>query len=1022
MWQPAHDASLPKIRRLRSSVPPGARPRHALTLLNHPRRRFLDTDPRVRLTTDAVPDHARLAVTVGGTSDGNGRHRERTTDGRYTVVRELARGGMGRIWIASDARLSRDVAIKELVDPRGPHAARFERELSLTSRLQHPSIVSIHDAGTWPDGTSFYVMKLVSGESLARVIAGTASLAERIALLPHGLAMVDALAYAHAQGIVHRDLKPENVLIGDFGETVVIDWGLAKELNAETPEPTGAMRVDVVGIGATLGGEVLGTPAYMPPEQAMGDAVDERADVYALGAVLYHLLSGRHPHQGTSVDEVLANVISAPPPPLATMAPGVPADLVAIIEKAMAWQPEDRYATAGELALDLKRFQRGQLVGAHRYSPRQLLWRWIRKHRAAVAVASVAIMLLAVIGVVSVRRIIGEQARAEHQRQVAEDNRAEAQDIMGYMLVTLRDKLRLLGRLDLLDEVANKATSYYDRRSAEVTGGERHNFALARANLADVLLAQGHTDQALREFRAALAIFETLAREQPTSTVPLRSIATARERIGKVMFAQGDAAAALVEYRAALTAATMAAALDPTNVNRPRSIAHMHAQIGGVVLAQGDPAAALAEFRSVLAIEQMLAAKDPMNADRQRDLSITHADLGDALRAGGDLAGAVAEYRIGLDITQRLVASDPTNADWQRGVTVAHANVGDALVAQGDMARALAEYRSALAITTSLAANDPTSANRQQDVALSHDKIASVVLAQGDAAEALAEYRAALGIREALVAKDPTNADRRAELAFSHAKLGDVLIKQGQGDPALVEYRAALPVFKALAAKDPTNGDRQQQLADVHDKIGDLLLGKRDAENALTEYRAMLAIVEPLAAKDPTHADRQQTLAIARANFGDVLLFQDNAAGALEEYRAAHRIFETLATKDPTNVHQQEALASSYTAVGDALFANREHAAADAEYAAADAIYGRLAAKDPTNIETQLAIAELRAKLGDALAARGNKIGARATYNEGLAIARRVQATDPNRAAAGELIAHIMPKLTAHRRPLKKRR
>ena len=161
--------------------------------------------------------------------DEPGRHASAgpgTTDGRYTLRSELARGGMGRVWIADDARLARRVAIKELLEPSGVHRARFERELALTSRLEHPSIVSIQDGGTWADGKPFYVMKLVSGESLDGVIDRTASLGDRIALLPNALAIVDALAYAHAQGIVHRDLKPENVLVGDFGETVVIDWGL----------------------------------------------------------------------------------------------------------------------------------------------------------------------------------------------------------------------------------------------------------------------------------------------------------------------------------------------------------------------------------------------------------------------------------------------------------------------------------------------------------------------------------------------------------------------------------------------------------------------------------------------------------------------------------------------------------------------------------------------------------------------------------------------------------------------------
>ncbi|CAN5377506.1 hypothetical protein BH11MYX1_BH11MYX1_47290 [soil metagenome] len=233
---------------------------------------------------------------------------------RYVVVRELARGGMGKVSVAEDTLLGRIVALKELLVPSPAVEARFQRELALTARLQHPAIVSIHDAGTWPNGEPFYVMRLVTGDSLEKLISDEPSAIARIGLLPYAIAMVDALAYAHSHRIIHRDLKPANVLVGDFGETVVIDWGLAKDL-ASDAEPSG----------------VAGTPAYMAPEQARGDTVDERTDVYALGAVLYHVLAGEPPYTGKTADEILAAVAAGPPIPLSARTRGLPPDLTTIV-------------------------------------------------------------------------------------------------------------------------------------------------------------------------------------------------------------------------------------------------------------------------------------------------------------------------------------------------------------------------------------------------------------------------------------------------------------------------------------------------------------------------------------------------------------------------------------------------------------------------------------------------------------------------------------------------------------------
>ncbi len=344
----------------------------------------------------------------------------------YAALEPFARGGIGRILRARDRNLHRPVALKELLSPSRRAEQRFVREALLTARLQHPGIVPSYQAGRWPSGEPFYAMKLVAGRSLAERIEAATSFHERLALLPRAVALADAVAYAHSQRIIHRDLKPENVLLGDFGETVVIDWGLAKDLSApETDAPDldeahpQALSTDSRGL--TVVGTVMGTPVYMPPEQASGEPVDERADVYSLGAILYHLIAGAPPFSGASAAEILLQVTGEGPRRIEEVQPGIPRELATIIRKAMSQRPEDRYPSARELADDLRRFQAGQLVASHHYGAAERLRRLIRRYRAPLAGAAAALALVAVVGVVSVRQIvdardIAEAALAEAER------------------------------------------------------------------------------------------------------------------------------------------------------------------------------------------------------------------------------------------------------------------------------------------------------------------------------------------------------------------------------------------------------------------------------------------------------------------------------------------------------------------------------------------------------------------------------------------------------------------------------
>ncbi|HUS64364.1 MAG TPA: serine/threonine-protein kinase [Kofleriaceae bacterium] len=389
--------------------------------------------PALAVAAD-TPAHTEPSVQPDSTLSAAAAGLPRGDTARYQLEGVHARGGLGRVVKAHDQQLHRTVAIKELLK-RSPSAeARFVREALITARLQHPGVVPVHEAGRWPSGDPYYSMKLVSGRTLKELIGSRRSLEERVALVPHVLAVAEAIAYAHSQKVIHRDIKPANVIVGDFGETVVVDWGLAKDLSGALPEEdvtAESSRPDLSTAGSaesTALGKVMGTPSYMSPEQARGQELDERADVYSLGALLYEVLSGDAPFTGDTADAILQRALEAAPRPIHEVQPAAPPDLVAIVTKAMSRFPEDRYPTAVELAEDIRRFQTGQLVTARHYSTRSLVKRWIERHRAVVGVAGAAAVALALTAAYAFHNVVDQRNLARREGAAAQRARAAAEE------------------------------------------------------------------------------------------------------------------------------------------------------------------------------------------------------------------------------------------------------------------------------------------------------------------------------------------------------------------------------------------------------------------------------------------------------------------------------------------------------------------------------------------------------------------------------------------------------------------
>jgi serine/threonine protein kinase len=304
---------------------------------------------------------------------------------RYTLLERVARGGMGVIYTARDEKLERRVAVKVLdVEGHGGELARrLVREAQVLARLEHPGIVPVHDVGTLQDGRVFYTMKFVEGQRLDQHLESVQSVPDRLRLF---LRICDAVAFAHARGVLHRDLKPANVMVGSFGEVLVLDWGLAKIVNSakqaaanSDPEatiidegPATSEAQDPSRSAATTAhGAVMGTPGYMSPEQAQGDnaALDERSDIFSLGALLRFMLTRDSP-----------NARSRENP----SGPALNKSLEAICVKATAKHPEDRYPRVTQLAADVSRYLDGLPVSARRETFLDKTARFYRRNNVAI--------------------------------------------------------------------------------------------------------------------------------------------------------------------------------------------------------------------------------------------------------------------------------------------------------------------------------------------------------------------------------------------------------------------------------------------------------------------------------------------------------------------------------------------------------------------------------------------------------------------------------------------------------------
>ncbi len=603
-----------------------------------------DPDLRRSLTT---PPAGPVTVQTAGPGPEAGE--------RYTLSRLHATGGIGRVWLARDASLGRDVALKELRPERAGHPAasgRFLREAQVTGQLEHPGIVPVYELGRRPDDAPFYTMRFVRGRTLAEAARayhrrrqrGEAGPRELRELVTAVVGVCNAVAYAHSRGVLHRDLKPQNVVLGDYGEVILLDWGLARVAGEAEGDAAPVAAEAGTTDGQTAAGQVLGTPAYMAPEQAEGrlDLLDAPTDVYGLGAVLYEVLAGRAPFTGTDLQAVLRRVVSEPPAPPRSLAPDAPRPLQAVCLKALAKKPADRYPSAQALAAELQHWLADEPVAAYRDPLTTRLTRWGRRHRTmatAVVMALVAGAAGATFGLV---RAANAAERERLARVAAEQKEAEANAVVTYF----EDKVFAAGRpkgkpgglgrnVSLLEAVRaglpDLGTSFADQPLVE---------ARLRHTIGGTLMILGELDEAARqEERARDLYLRHRGPEDPQTLRTMHDLGIIYERLGR----QKEALQVREE--------TLAAQKRVLGPEHPETLRSMHSLAGSYdLLGRHEDAIRLRE--------EALAAQRRVVGPEHEDTLQTATGLANSYFAAGQRDKAFEMRKEVLDVQKRVLGLD----------------------------------------------------------------------------------------------------------------------------------------------------------------------------------------------------------------------------------------------------------------------------------------------------------------------------------------------------------------------------
>jgi tetratricopeptide (TPR) repeat protein len=863
----------------------------------------------------------------------------------YEVVGELGRGGMGVVYHARQVLLNRPCVLKMIL--AGVHAdpesvVRFLAEAEAVARLQHPNIVQIHHIGQ-AGGLPFFELEYIEDGSLDRRLDGTPWPPPRAAELVEAVAR--GVAEAHRRGIIHRDLKPANVLLAADDTPKITDFGLAKSLNADS----GLTRTD----------SILGTPSYMAPEQAAGTVrlVGPLADVYALGAILYELLTGRPPFRGATVLETLAQVKTAEPVPPSRLVPGLPRDVETIVLRCLQKEPGKRYDSAAALADDLRRFLDGRTILARPVAPIERGWRWCRRNPvvAGLAAALAAILVLATAASLVAYGRMSRLARDEHEARLATVKEMNAAEEARVKEAAQRER----------------AETNFNRARAAVDG------YLTKVSESQLLKVPGLQPLRGELLESALRFYQDFLKERGDDPMLRAELAATQARIGRIQAELGAVDEARRALKSAITTYQAEIASNPQDLALRTALADTWLALGLLTYNFGGPDQVpeiLAAYETTAELREGLARSRPDDLDFQRDLADAYGRLGLALYTAG--RDAMPPYLRSAELRLALFLKSPDDPRLNFGLAESINNIAVVLTISGRHEDALAMYLRSHEYSRFAYDKRPHLIDYGCDLGTGYMNLVRAYRELGRTEEAVAEARKAVELCRRLVRDHPAvtiakrqfvwalealvesqhDAGRAAEVARTGRELGQWL-EIVVDEPRVMFDGACWHARLSLWADERKSSLASQELDEAHreadraveqlqraiesgfadldairrQKALDPLRSRADFQNLVASLEERLKarprgapVVAGLEGKPaPGAGDRAERIFRARADRAAVL----HAVGMIAQGRNRHReartaldearvICEQLLAERPSDAPLRATLAATHRALG----------------------------------------------------------------------------------------------------------